>query len=92
MLHLKIFFTNPLFLVPTVWVSFGCATAWLFFQQKDFTHYLIMMLNFCGKVIYNLVIVAKKFENIAIKKKIIGYKCQCGYEHKQERPLINFGN
>ena len=34
---------------------------------------------------------AKNFEKISQGKKIIGYKCQCGYEHRQKRPIINFG-
>ena len=72
LLHLKTFFTNPLFLVPTVWVSFGCVAAWFILSAKRF-HSLsdndVELLWKSHLQFSNCI--AKKFETITKKKKII---------------------
>ena len=32
---------------------------------------------------------AKDWHEITKKKKVIGYECECGFQHIQKKPLIN---
>ena len=34
---------------------------------------------------------AKGWNELTKKKKVIGYECQCGFQHIQKKPLINLG-
>ena len=34
---------------------------------------------------------AKTWHEITKKKKLIGYECECGFQHIQKKPLINVG-
>ena len=87
------FFSNIEYLVPTVWVTLGCAVAWFLLSAKrdrEITKKEAEILwkshkqfNHCS---------AKTFNEINKRKKIIGYLCQCGYEHRQQSPMINFRN
>ena len=90
--NLKTYFTSPLFLVPTVWVSFGCVAAWFVLSAKKHQPISTTEVEMLWKSHKQFSkCKAKKFAKISKGKKIIGYKCQCGYEHKQKRPIINFG-
>jgi hypothetical protein len=90
--YLRMFFTNPLFLVPTVWVSFGCLAAWFMLSAKKHQAISPKELDLLWKSHKHFSkCKSKKFEKIMKGEKIIGYKCQCGYEHQQKRPLLNFG-
>ena len=86
------FFSNAEYLVPTVWVALGCNVAWFLLSAKrnqEITKKEAEMLWKSHK--YFKQCLANKFTEINKGKKIIGYVCQCGHEHKQERPMINFG-
>ena len=84
------FFAGSEFLVPAIWVALGCAVAWFLLSAKrdqELSKKETEMLwkshkqfNHCS---------AEKFTEINKRKKILGYVCQCGHEHRQERPLIN---
>jgi hypothetical protein len=90
--HLRTYFTNPLFLVPIVWVAFGIVASWFILSAKKHQPISISEVNMLWKSHKQFSqCKAKKFEEIIKGKKIIGYKCECGYEHKQKRPIINFG-
>ena len=92
LVHLKTFFTNPMFLVPTVWVSFGCVISWFILSAKNYQQISPEEVDMLWKTHKQFSCCeAKEFEKITKGKKIVGYKCQCGYEHKQKRPIINFG-
>ncbi len=85
------FFAHPEFLVPTLWVTFGCAIAWYLLSAKNYhviTAHELQMLWKTHKQFNHCA--ANKFEPIYKGKKLVGYKCQCGYKHLQERPLVNF--
>ena len=90
--HLGTYFSSPLFLVPVVWIGFGCIICWFILaakkhqpiSEKEVNHLWLSHKQFSQCK-------AKKYNKISKGKKIIGYKCQCGYEHKQKRPIINFG-
>lgn len=90
--YLKTYLTNPLFLVPTVWVSLGCVTAWFILAAKKHQPISAKEVEILWKSHKHFSkCKAKKFEKISKGTKIIGYRCNCGYEHKQKRPIINFG-
>jgi len=92
LIHLKTFITNPMFLVPTVWVSFGCVASWFVLSAKKFQALSSNDVQTLWKSHKQFSqCKAKKFEKISKGEKIIGYRCTCGYEHKQRRPIINFG-
>jgi hypothetical protein len=86
------FFSHPEFLVPTMWVAFGCVLAWFLLSAKR--HHTIeddelemlwkshKQFNHCN---------ATRFEPITKGTQTIGYICECGHQHIQHRPLINFG-
>lgn len=90
--HLRTFITNPMFLVPTVWVSFACVISWFILAAKKhqpISKKEVDMLWKSHKQFSQCK--AKSYEEILSGNKIIGYRCQCGYEHRQKRPIINFG-
>jgi hypothetical protein len=78
--------------VPTIWVALGCAVAWFLLSAKreqEITEKEAEMLWKSHKQFENCS--AEIFEKITKGKKLIGYICQCGHEHKQERPIMSFG-
>ena len=85
-------FSNSEYLVPTMWVALGCAVAWFLLSAKreqEITEEEAEMLWKAHKQFNHCS--AETFSEITKGKKLIGYICQCGHEHKQERPIINFG-
>ena len=87
------FLDHPEFLVPTVWVTFGCTLAWYLLSAKRYhaiTGHEVQMLWETHKQFNHCT--ANGFEPIHKGKKLVGYKCECGHKHLQERPLINFGS
>ena len=90
---LQSFFSNVEYLVPTVWVVFGCVVAWFLLSAKkikEITKKEAEMLWKSHKQFNQCS--ASTFSEITKGKKLIGYICQCGHEHKQESPIINFGS
>jgi hypothetical protein len=85
------FFTNIEYLVPTVWVAFGCVVAWFFLSAKRTQEITIKEAEILWKNHKQFMhCAAEKFTEIRKGTSTIGYVCQCGHEHKQERPIINF--
>ena len=88
--NLKMFLANPLFLVPVVFVSVGYVFSWLFFMAKKHQPISKKEVDMLWKSHRQFSrCKAKKYEKITYGGKIVGYKCECGYEHKQKRPIIN---
>ena len=87
---IRSFFSNIEYLVPTVWVALGCAVAWFLLSAKKehcITTKDVELLWKSHKQFNRCS--AKVFSEINKGKKVIGYLCQCGHEHKQQRSLIN---
>ena len=79
------------YLVPTMWVALGCTFAWFLLSAKneqEITEEEVEILWKSHKQFDNCS--AEIFEKITKGNKIIGYICECGHKHKQERPLISF--
>jgi len=89
---LQSFFSHPEFLVPTLWVTFGCTLAWYLLAAKRCQAISTQELNLLWQTHKQFDhCTATEFEPIMKGKKIVGYKCECGHKHLQERPIINFG-
>ena len=87
---LQSFFSNIEYLVPTVWVALGCAVAWFLLSAKKEQGITKKDVELLWKshIQFNRCS-AKAFNEINKGKMIIGYLCECGHEHKQQRPMIN---
>jgi hypothetical protein len=83
---LESFFSHPEFLVPTMWVTFGCTLSWYLLSAKTYKEITTREVDLLWRS------VAKKFEQITKGKRIVGYRCQCGHKHLQKRPIVNFGS
>jgi hypothetical protein len=86
-------FANIDCLVPAMWVALGCGVAWFLLSARK--HQAITtkeaeMLWKSHKQFKHCS--AETFTTLSKRNKIIGYICQCGHEHKQERPLVNIRN
>ena len=89
---LQSFFSHPEFLVPTLWVAFGCTLAWYLLAAKRCQAINTQEINLLWKSHKQFNhCAANEFEPIMKGKKIVGYMCECGHKHMQERPIINFG-
>jgi len=87
------FFSHPEFLVPTVWVTFGCTLSWYLLSAKTYKEITTREVDLLWKTHKQFShCVAKKFEPITKGKRIVGYRCQCGHQHLQKRPIVNFGS
>lgn len=86
------FFFHPEFLVPTMWVAFGCTLAWFLLSAKRYHTLDAQELKMLWKTHKQFSkCIANDFEPIKKGEQTIGYRCECGHEHLQQRPLINFG-
>ena len=87
------FFAYSEYLVPAVWVALGCAVAWFLLSAKRIHEITPREAEILWKTHKQFKhCSAKKFDTIKKRKKTIGYICECGYKHKQERPMINIGS
>jgi len=89
---LQSFFSHTEFLVPTLWVAFGCTLAWYLLAAKrcqEIDTQELRLLWESHKQFDHCT--ANEFEPIMKGKRIVGYMFDCGHKHLQERPLINFG-
>jgi len=85
------FFSHPGFLVPTLWVSFGVTLAWFMLSAKRYHTIDAYELKMLWKTQQFNNCSANEFEPIKKGEKTIGYRCECGHQYVQQRPLINFG-
>ena len=86
------FFSNIEFLVPTMWVALGCTAAWFLLSAKKTQTIPLEEVEILWKSHKQFMqCTAKKFTELKKGKGTIGYVCNCGHTHKQERPIINFG-
>ena len=76
-------------LTPATWMCFTIYAIWYFTSAK---HHHPMTLNE-AKILWKIhkqtvQCKAKKWYSIKQGNKLVGFKCECGYKHVQERPLI----
>ena len=83
-------FLNSGVLVPAIWLSLGFFIAWFLLSAKHVVPMTLKEIEMLWKFHkQKTTCSAKSWTKINRKNKIIGYKCECGYEHIQKKPLIN---
>ena len=78
-------------LIPAVWLSLGFLIAWLLLSAK-------LTVPMSKEEIDTLWTFhkqktkceSKSCKEIIQKNNIIGFECECGFNHIQKKPLINF--
>jgi hypothetical protein len=77
-------------LVPAIWISLGFCTAWFLLSAKRSValspEEVEMLWKFHKQ---KAQCKAKKCTEIKRRGKIIGFKCECGHEHIQQKHIIN---
>ena len=79
-------------LIPAIWLSLGFLIAWLLLSAKltvPMTQEEIDMLWISHK--QKTKCKAKTCKKIIQKNNIVGFECECGFNHIQKKPLIIFG-
>ena len=80
-------------LVIALWGTFGCYFVWFAFSAKKFQQITVGDVYVLWKT-HKQFAKCKASECIQIVKgkKLVGFTCECGHEHLQKRPIINFGS
>jgi len=79
-------------LIPAIWLSLGFVIAWLLLSATlsvPMTQEEIDTLWTFHK--QKTKCKSKTCKQIIKKSNIIGFECECGFNHIQKKPLINFG-
>jgi len=72
-----------------VWTCFAVYTIWYFTAAKHYHPITLSEAKILWKIHKQSArCKAKKWYSIKRDNKLIGFKCECGYKHIQERPLI----
>ena len=77
-------------LIPGLALIFGLYVAWILLSAKRnvaLSPEEIGMLWKCHK--QKTKCKAKSVHEIVSKKKIIGFECECGYKHFQNKPMVD---
>ena len=76
-------------LIPAMWLSLGFATAWILLSAKRVVPLTRKEAETLWKVHKQKTLCrAKSWHEIVRKKKVIGFKCECGHEHIQKKHVI----
>ena len=87
---IDVLFSSGVF-IPAIWLSLGFLIAGLVLSAKlsvPMNHKEIDMLwNFHKQ---KTKCKSKSCKEIIQKNRIVGFECECGFNHIQKKPLINF--
>ena len=76
-------------LIPTMWLSLGFATAWLLLSAKRVVPLTRKEAETLWKIHKQQTKCrAEGWQEIVRKNKIIGFECECGYNHVQKKHVI----
>jgi hypothetical protein len=76
-------------LVPPLWVGLAVCVGWFFFAAKraaPMTHEEAKMLWTLHK--QEAECGACEYQEIEKRHRTVGFRCECGYKHLQERPMV----
>jgi hypothetical protein len=78
-------------LVISLWVTFGCYFVWFAFSAKNIQGITIGDAYVLWKA-HKQFSHCKALECVQIVrgKRLVGFKCECGYEYIQKKPILNF--
>jgi hypothetical protein len=76
-------------LIPAIWLSLGFATAWFLLSAKR----VVPLTREEAETLWKFHkqktgCREEKWNEIIRGEKMVGFKCECGYEHIQKRHLI----
>jgi len=77
------------FLMPPIWIALIAYGTWYFTSAKrcaPLTNEEVRVLWKIHK--QNTTCNSRRLQEIKRGNKVVGFKCGCGYKHKQERPMI----
>jgi len=75
-------------LMLTLWVSFAVYTTWYLTSAKQSAPLTLNEAKILWKIhIQNAQCKAKKWREIRRRGKTVGFECECGHKHTQERPV-----
>jgi len=79
-------------LVIALWGIFGCYFAWFAFSAKKIQGITTGDAYVLWKA-HKQFAKCKALECVQVVrgKKLVGFKCECGYEYIQKKPILNFG-
>jgi len=79
-------------LVIALWGTFGCYFVWFALSAKKIQEITTGDAYVLWKA-HKQFAKCKALEciEIASGKKLVGFKCECGYEYIQKKPILNFG-
>ena len=76
-------------LIPAMWLSLGFATAWLLLSAKRVVPLTRKEAETLWKIHKQQTKCrAEGWQEIVRKNKIIGFECECGYNHVQKKHVI----
>jgi hypothetical protein len=77
-------------LIPAIWIALGFATAWLLLSAKRSVALSSEEVEMLWKFHKQKArCYATKCTEIKRRGKIIGFKCECGHKHIQQKHIIN---
>jgi len=76
-------------LLPSVWIFLAAYALWYFTSAKRYAP----LTNGEVRALWEIhgrkaPCKARHWQKIVRKNKIVGFKCGCGYEHAQRRPVV----
>jgi len=75
-------------LVPVAWLALLVYAVWYFVSAKDYAPLNSKEVLLLWKIHKQQAgCKAKGWREIRRRKKLIGFKCECGYKHLQKRPI-----
>jgi hypothetical protein len=78
-------------LIPGLALSFGFLVAYLLISAKHYVPLTAEEVETLWKFHKQKTnCQAKKWREIKKTKKIVGFECECGHNHIQKKPIINF--
>jgi len=76
-------------LIPAMWLSLGFATAWFLLSAKR----VVPLTHEEAETLWKIhrqqtKCRAEGWQEIVRKNKIIGFECECGYNHVQKKHIV----
>ena len=74
--------------MAAVWTSFGIYALWYLTSAKDYAPLTVREAEFLWKLHRQFdQCKAKTWQRIMYNGRIVGFRCECGYQYIQKRPI-----
>jgi hypothetical protein len=76
-------------LMPSMWIGVAAYAIWYFGSAKNYAPLTVEEIRVLWKIHkQDTKCSSGRWEKIRKGRKVIGFKCGCGYRHVQKRPLV----